>query len=440
MRLRGWAGPLILAIFGGCSQQSHQPIVLPARTSTPNITAVGFSGSDARRLWIASDDGAACRLAVLELPARIVHPVRDLTFCPTAMVAETDGSLRLTRGTGSLHFDSAGAVLPISDSGALRSARKLRGTGEIIGIRKNDSGEALVRLEAGLQKLLTPEFVEIDSFDLAPSGKEIVISANAGEGLNVGLLSIDGGDIRWIFPDSLPERLVTWAPRGSKISYVVEAPGGSIIRTVHIPTSYQLSIDFPLSSITSIAWEPAAEKFAVSLSSADRSPRVDLMRYGGEERETIFGGAAVNPTNVDRVGAAVMWMPRVIRYGQRQPLVVWATKGSSFAWNDSRVRLARESEAGIAVVPPPAVDAKLWSELLSLPWVDKDRVFMIYNHMPDQQPVVPTDTAVTVIRPDENRRDARRGKQNTVLVPAGRPEIPESFAVDYILGQLQKRK
>ena len=296
-----------------------------------------------------------------------------------------------------------------------------------------------MRVEAGQEEQLTPDFHEIESFDLAPSEKEMVISADAGEGLNIGLLSIDGGEIRWIFPDPLPERLVTWAPRGSKISYVVEAHDGSIIRTVHIPTSYQLSIDFPLSSITSIAWEPAAEKFAVALSSTDRSPRVDLMRYGGEERETIYGGGLVTPGNIDRVGAAVVRMPRVVRYGQRQPLVVWITKESPFAWNESRDRVVRDSDSGLAVVAPVAVNAQLWSDLLSLPWVDKDHVFVIYNHLPDRELILPRDAVVTVIRPDEKQRTPRE-KGHLVLVPAGRPESSESFAVDYILGKLQKRK
>jgi hypothetical protein len=440
MRFGGWTGLLIVAILGGCSQQAHQPKVHPPGTSLPRITAVTFSGSDAQRLWIASDDSGTCRLSVLNLPGRTVDSVRDLAFCPTEMFSEADGSLRLTKGTISLHLDSSGALVPSPDSGSLRSARKLRETGVILGVRQNGRGEALVKLEAGQEKRLTPDFAVIDSFDIAPSGKEIVISADAGEGLNIGLLSMDGGEIRWIFPDPLPERLVTWAPRGSKISYVVEAHGGSIIRTVHIPTSYQLSIDFPLSTITSMAWEPAAEKFAVSLSSAHRSPGIDLMRYGGEERETIFGGAVVNADAVDRVGAAVVMMPRVVRYGQRQPLVVWVTKESPFAWNESRGRLGRESDSGIAVVSPAAVTAQLWSDLLSLPWVDKDRVFMIYNHVPEREAILPQDAAVTVVRPDEKRRDVGRGKRGLVLVPAGRPEIAEGFAVDYILGKLQKRK
>jgi hypothetical protein len=441
MRFGQCARLLILAILGGCSQQPRDPLVVPAnsKSSIRDITAVAFS-SDAKRLWVASDNGETCKLSVLHLPGRTLDAVRDLVFCPTVMVADADGSLRLIEGTVSLHLDPAGAVLPNSDSTDVRSARKLRGTGATVGIRRNDRGEALVKVEAALQTQLTPDFSAIDSFDLAPSEKEIVISADAGKGLNVGLLSIDGGEIRWIFPDSLPERVVSWAPRGSKISYVVEALGGSIIRTVHIPTSYQLSIDFPLSHITSIAWEPSAEKFAVSLSSADRAPRVDLMRYGGEDRETIFGGTAVSQNIVDRVGEAVVVMPRVTRYGQRQPLVVWVARESPFAWNDARSRVSRDSDAGIAIVPPSAVSASLWPELLSLPWVDKDRVFIVFNHLPANEPIMPQGVAVTVIRPAENRRAIGRGKQSTVLVPGGRPEIPESFAVEYILGKLQKRK
>src|SRR5205807_8315221 len=100
------------------------------------------------------------------------------------------------------------------------------------------------RLIAG-ETALTPQFTAIQSFDVSLERGEVAFSARRTDNFDIGLVSLDGSDVHWIPQDPADETDVQWAPRGNKISYVVHSRTGDLVRTVHIPTSLQLTVDFP---------------------------------------------------------------------------------------------------------------------------------------------------------------------------------------------------
>src|SRR5215813_6608413 len=124
---------------------------------------------------------------------------------------------------------------------------------------KSDVRVAGGTLFAG-DKELTPAFTAIQSFD---------VSLERRENFDVGLVSLDGSDVHWIPAERFDETDVRWAPRGNKVSYIVHTLRGDIVRTVHIPTSAQLSVDFSNAQVDALAWDPPAERYAVIVESPD---------------------------------------------------------------------------------------------------------------------------------------------------------------------------
>src|SRR5262249_48593584 len=127
------------------------------------------------------------------------------------------------------------------------------------------------KLVAGTNEL-TPQLAAIQSFDVSLERREVVFSAkNGADNFDIGLVSLDGSDIHWFPSDPADETDVQWAPRGNKVSYIVHLKAGDVVRTVHVPTAAQLSVDFPYASIRALAWDRAAERYAVVISSPDAS-------------------------------------------------------------------------------------------------------------------------------------------------------------------------
>src|ERR1700719_2617848 len=87
------------------------------------------------------------------------------------------------------------------------------------------AGSKLVRGE----KELTPAFLAIDSYDVSAERKEVVFSAKRKDNFDVGLVSIDGSDIHWIFEDPSDETMAEWAPAGNKVSFVMHMPSGDML-------------------------------------------------------------------------------------------------------------------------------------------------------------------------------------------------------------------
>src|SRR5216684_5458330 len=172
-------------------------------------------------------------------------------------------------------------------------------------------------------KDLTPSFLAIDSYDVSAERKEVVFSAKRKDNFDVGLVSVDGSDIHWIFEDPVDETLAQWAPRGNKISYVMHNPAGDMVRTVHIPTAATLTVPFPWCRVRALAWEPEAERFALTLSCLTSSERVDNLRFGGEGGRTDVAPSVRLDLVPEPFAGGVLLRPPAVPYGDRFPLVVW---------------------------------------------------------------------------------------------------------------------
>jgi hypothetical protein len=462
MRFRLGSCILIVSIISGCTlpSQSHQRFVFPALQPSDLITAL--AAQDQRQVLVGRRASGRCELLVLNLEDKRTEVLRALSFCPERITIGTDQSLLLFNESESLLLDPEGRPLwadgrivgaitadnlLIERAGRLwwkkgervlgldadlRHPRILPRSDAVLGIATTKDGESLLRIGTADTRTLTPSFRAIDSFDVSPDEKEIVLSADAGNGFDVALVSAEGDSPRWIFPDQLPERMVSWAPRGNKVSYVIETDEGSILRTVHVPTAFSLAVDFPLKRVEQVSWEPKAEKLAVLVSSFDRGSAIEWLRYGGEDREVVLSTSGGEGNGVDRVGGALVQPPEVTRYGQRYPLVVWVEPGDALRWKAIR-QTVRKLETGTAVVSPWSVGPDLWKALLGLPWVDKERLIVVYNQPPPAEFTMPSGITVVVPSPQlKDRYRVVRGAHTTVTVPLRPPEEIEAFAAGWI--------
>lgn len=453
---------LIISISSACTNVSRPFSVPPSEAG--GVTAASFDRSG-EILWFSESRASGCVLTGLRINDRTLTEERRLDFCPDFIEVAADGTLLAAGADGALMLGSSGEslnprkhvlavvsrdnwiekigetllwrrggeTLPLP--GSLRSPRILTRSDAVIAIQQSDKGESLIKMQPGETKSLTSVLPAIDSFDISPDEKEIVIAADPGKGFDVGLMPSDGGEIGWIFPEALPERAVTWAPRGNKVSYVIETSSGSLIRTVHVPTSFQLTVDFPHSAVADVTWEPKAEKFAVVTSSILRGSQIELLRYGGEERAVLRSG--VNPTRVefDTLGAAILLAPPVLRYGRRYPLVIWISERNPLEW--SPFRAAVHSTGEVATVITARIDEPGFRKRLAeLEWIDQEQAFVVYS---EGAPVAPDSLGSTVIQTSPALRDRFEIRQNgrtVVSVPVRPPAEIEAFAAKYIRDRL----
>lgn len=224
---------------------------------------------------------------------------------------------------------------------------------------------------------VTEAFTAIDSFDYSESRDEVVFSAKTGGGsFDIGLAAGDGSRTNWLPADAADELAVQWAPRGNKVSYVVRAKLGDVVRTLHIPTSLQYVVDFgSTATIRSLTWDAAAERFSVVYSTLDASERTESIHYNGSARRVDVQPAARIAADLVPFGPdAFALRPRDLRYDEKLPVVVWV--GDRFAWSEPRAALMRDARvASIVVTRPP--DADFWKGLRETAWVDAARVYVI---------------------------------------------------------------
>jgi hypothetical protein len=276
-------------------------------------------------------------------------------------------------------------------------------------------------------KPLTPAFPAIDSFAVSEERKEVVFSAKRVDSFDVGLVSIDGSDIHWVPEETADEIAVQWAPRGNKISYLVRTSTGDLVRTVHVPTASQLSVGFPGSIVRALAWEPAAERYAVIVESPESSPRVEVQKYGGEEQRTAVPPSTRLDVETEPLAGNSVMRPVSLRYGEKLPLVVWIAK-ERFAWNDARAALQQNARVAVAIVTAEP-DAAFWAAAKAIPWLDLSRTYVVSaSATRNPQPA-------TIIEPDPSLPAGRyRRADNRLLVP---PPVVESFAAGFIADQLK---
>lgn len=280
------------------------------------------------------------------------------------------------------------------------------------------------KLVAGTKEL-TPRFAAIDSFDVSLERREVVFSAKRKDNFDVGLVSLDGSDIHWVPEDPADETSVQWAPRGNKISFVVHTRGGDLVRTVHVPTATQLTTEFPYAQVRALAWEPAAERYAVVVASPDASERIESMKYGGEGRQTVVGPTVRLDVATEPVaGAALLMRPNALRYGERLPLVVWVSD-EMFGWDDARGALMRNARVACAVVTA-APDEGFWKAVGAIPWIDSEKTYVVGAHASRGTSIVPSDAELP----------GYEVRGSDVVVPRA---IIRSFAASWIAQQLKDR-
>lgn len=276
------------------------------------------------------------------------------------------------------------------------------------------------------QKPLTEAFLAIDSFDYSESRGEVVFSAKRDAGFDVGLVSSDGSAVNWVPADPADELDVQWAPRGNKISYILRANGGDIVRTLHIPTSATLQVPFENATIEALAWNPAAERYAVAYSTAEASDRVDVLKYSGAERRTVIPPAARLDVEVAPFApGAILLRPNDLRYGEQLPLVVWSASG--FGWSDARAALMQNARVAV-VVTTRVPSAALWSRVDATPWIDAKRTFVVGADAGRGSAVqISGEQSVPAGR-------YRRGRNLVTVSPA----VVQSFAAGFIADQLKR--
>jgi len=471
---------LILLSSLGCTVVNHPPHdgtePAPPERESRRFEAVAFSGSEVAYLERVQGLCALSR-ARAGLPPR----VKFLGFCPTSVEFIGD-TILLRDSQRSMWLDASGADLQrdnvvaaramdefVSYSGdrykwvrpagtveilapRLRDLRIMTATGELIGIRSAGEAEEIVKVS--LSGKVSPLFAEplrrIDSFDVSPDGKELILSGDRGGNFDIALASTEGGAPHWIAPDPLEETGVSWAPRGNKVTYRISTVDGTLVRTVHVPTGIPLTVDLPLAEVRDLAWEPGAERFAVIISSAQSGESIETMRYGGEQRVKVVGFGGEADANADRLsppfGEAVLFSPRSIRYGEKRPLVVWVTEESPVAWNAVRSALHRELNAGIIVLSTPAreLGASFWTAVFEKPWVDPNAVYLVLESGDTRDALEIAQSrrmvaiAQTDLPGDPRVRRVRLPNESVVVeAPYGGPGIVESVAYDVISRDLE---
>lgn len=285
---------------------------------------------------------------------------------------------------------------------------------------KTGQGEAL----ANGDKVLTPYYVAIDSFDVAPEGDLAVFSAKRSDNFDVGLVATAGSDVNWVPADPNDEVAVQWAPRGNKVSYIIRTATGDVIRSVHVHTAAQVTSPFPYGRVYSYAWEPRAERYAVAWSAIDASDGIEEMGYAGRERKWLKPPSVRLDVSVEPVEGAVVMRPPTLHYSERLPLVVWRTS-QPYQWDDARARLQETSRVAVAVIGHDP-DEKFWTAIRAIPWVDASRVWVVGAKGPAP--------ATSIVGDRDLPAGRYRVHDNIVVVP---PDVIKSFAAASIADQLK---
>jgi hypothetical protein len=286
-----------------------------------------------------------------------------------------------------------------------------------------------IRLENGRLwrdgKPVTDAFAAIDSFDYSESRDEVIFSAKKDAGFDIGLAAGDGSKTNWLPADAADELAVQWAPRGNKVSYVVRAKLGDVVRTFHIPTSFHYVVDFGnTAAIRSLTWDAAAERFAVVYSTLDASERTESLHYNGSARRVETQPATKIAADLVPFGPdAFLLRPYDLRYDEKLPAVIWVS--DRFAWSDARAALMRDARvASIVVTRPPGAD--FWKSVRETAWLDASKLYVVNGRAPD---------AVSFVV--DERVSAGRYR-HTGNVVAAAPAAIQSVAAGFIADQWKR--
>jgi hypothetical protein len=400
---------LLLAIFAtavaGCTASTLPP---PAAVPPPTADAITFSrsgeaiyysargaeGCSLRRVEVASrsDMQVVSRLCAERLEPARTGEVRAIAGTTVRLIG-TDGLMReddILAESRSSSVRAAGGELVwvagerrISLGSGLRSPRIIGDDVAVVAIRTGDR-EHLVRFDAdgAAHEVIESGFRRIDSFDVSPDDLEIVVSADRGgeTGFDVALVPLAGGEPRWIAPDRVDERMVQWAPKGLKFSYVLEMTSGSLIRVVAVQTGFQTAADFPFATIDDYAWHPGGDRYAVRWSSLLSAPAVDLVTNGNERAALVAPAEAFRsePSVIAVAGgeSGVVVPPGTVRYDASVPTVIWLRPSGGMRWNSAIFEVARAGAVHQVVLERPPSEA-LSREIERLAGFDPSRVFVV---------------------------------------------------------------
>lgn len=421
----------IVAILVACTALSPPPPPPlpdpePAGPSAEvRIVAMSWN-ADGTSLWMVVEEDGVCSIERRSSKGDLLPERYALSFCPESLRRLPDGSLlaagrvdgvrvgaTLEKVPGLLDVSPDGEKLERAPGGLRLGGNLVEFEGELLGGRwipqssavlaavRQNAGESLLRVERdGQIRAIAGPFPAIDSWDLDPHGLELVLSARREDGFDVGIVSTEGSEVAWIAPDLLDERMVSWAPRGTKVTFRIDSGSGSVLRTVHIPTGFQLAMSFPGERVSALAWEPQAERFALAIASPSSSWRVDMVRYGGEERAQLVRSrteTGFDPDQLAGVPGGVVLAPAVLRYGERVPVVVWLAE-DPLAWSGHRARLQKNRNVGTVVVPSGAgAERDWWDAVTALSWADPDRVFVVSPVAGTAAAAIPPGAGATII-------------------------------------------
>jgi hypothetical protein len=399
---------LLFLLAQACSSTS--PTEVHAGGSSQHVSgplAAVFSDDGKAVVTLDAGPGGECFLSRVSVGKGSLEPFTRLPFCPTSIDRIPSG-FYVAGATRSAWIAGDGSVEPLDGRlvaaasrenfvlsrngkswwirrGArrvvkLRTGRLSSGGEVLIGISSHARGEQVVRWNGdGSSLVLTPLFNSIDSLDVAPDGKQVVFSASRNGNFDIGLVSVDGGEVHWAPADPARERAVSWAPRGHKIGYLIETSSGTLFRTVHIPTSASLTVDLGMVESTRPVWDLAAEHVAVVSESPGSSPLLQIFRYGGEERHPLTDPKGRSTIDFQPFAPSVFVAPPPnARYSEHYPAVVWIGEKRPFRWSAVRARLAGEGVGQILTNSEPSrLDAHFWESLRELPWLDRNRLFVV---------------------------------------------------------------
>ncbi|MFA6956564.1 MAG: hypothetical protein WC538_11900 [Thermoanaerobaculia bacterium] len=401
---------LCTAWLVGCATlpPASQPMVSAEEL---RISAAAYS-RDGSTLWYVTGR-ETCELSAIALADRSTRSVLRLDWCPTRISPVDAESFVLTDGVRRGEWKRsdgtdvvAGSVLAASSAtnyvrvdgerliwvrdskhrdigvaGVVTRPTIVPATGDLFAVIHGDDGEHIERMTADGASIVGAAFPKIDSFDVAPRGEELVFSAIRDGNFDVAIASTDGKKVNWVPSDRADEVAVTWAPRGNKVSFLIRRPDTTLVRSVHVPTSFQLTFETPLEKVRALAWEPRAERLAMILDGPVVPPHVDSIEYSGANRESLVqpGRKLVREPERIAFGAAdaILIPPRTVRYGEKVPLFV-TLSDEPLAWDDASRDLDALGGGMLRLRPGDwAEGAPLAQVVTGFPWAGADQVVVI---------------------------------------------------------------
>lgn len=312
---------------------------------------------------------------------------------PGAVLAAASASNYVLVRNGQLIWNRDSQAHDLGAAGTLRSPAIIAGSGDLLAIATAADGERIVRFTSDGTIDVTPTFAAIDSFDIAPRGDELVFSALRADGFDVAIASPNGKTVNWVPADRADETGVTWAPRGNKVSFLIRRGDSTLVRTVHVPTAFQLTFETPFEAVRALAWEARAERITMILDGPAVSPHIDWIEYSGAHREALVEPDVRSSREPEWIsfgeGSALLLPPRTVRYGEALPLFVVLTE-EPLAWGVAN-RDLDSLGGGILRLPASAWnDGAPLAELVSrLRWVDAESVVVISDgHRGGSRPIV----------------------------------------------------